>query len=203
MTDAIDNVICKASSSSNDYSAVLVTEDASKFALLQEELEHEIRPKGVIERMYVADIAALLWEILRLRRFKTAIINSALRSALVQLLKRCLFNGEFLTSPDNDDKAESLAYKWFQSQKAKDEVAKLLRQFQLDEDAIPAEAFRQVSSEMETLDRLLTLAETRRDRALRSIADYRFNFAKRLQQSSDRILEGSDVLAIEQPSSTN
>jgi hypothetical protein len=60
-----------------------------------------------------------------------------------------------------------------------------------------------MSSEMERLDRMLTLAETRRDRALRSIGDYRSSFAKRVRQSSDRILEGEDVLTLENTSGNN
>lgn len=44
-----------------------------------------------IERIYVRDIAALLWEIIRLRRFKTATLNNALRVALSNILKQILF----------------------------------------------------------------------------------------------------------------
>jgi hypothetical protein len=199
VSDTIDNMIDQAASSSNTYPVVLATEDADQFASLQKELEQEIKPTGVIERMYVADIAALLWEILRLRRFKTAILNNAFRKALQDILRQCLFRGEFITIADDELEADTLAHDWFKNQKAKDKVTKLLRQHQLDEDAIPAEAFRQVSSEIETLDRLLTLAERRRDRALRNIAEYRFSFAKRLQQSSERILENSGVLALNSP----
>jgi len=67
--------------------------------------------------------------------------------------------------------AKGLTFNWFHSQKAKTQVAKLLAQFHLDESAIEAEAFRLTSSEIDRLDRVLTIAEIRRDSALRCIAD--------------------------------
>lgn len=43
-----------------------------------------------IEQMYVADIAHLVWEILRLRRCKAGSINSVFRAALETLLTQLL-----------------------------------------------------------------------------------------------------------------
>ena len=72
----------------------------------------------------------------------------------------------------------------------------------LDESAIEAEAFRLASSDIDRLDRMLTVAEIRRDKALHCIADYRDSLAQRLQQSSQKILEAADVLHIEHKSTT-
>jgi hypothetical protein len=65
----------------------------------------------------------------------------------------------------------------------------LLGQFQLDEGAIEAEAFRLSSEDLERLDRMLTLAEVRREKALRFVADYREGLSTQLQQAADRILD--------------
>jgi hypothetical protein len=203
MTDTTDSRIENEAEASKTYAAVLVTEDADEFASMRDELEQEIMPKGFIERMYVADIATILWEILRLRRFKIAIINHAFRPALAAILKQCLDDGDIFKSTESESKAELLAHQWFHNQAVKKEVAKLLRKNQLDEHAISAEAFRQASSDLERIDRLLTLAETRRDRALRNISDYRFGFAQRVRQSSDRVLAGDKVLSIEHPWNRN
>ena len=121
------------------YPMVLITEREDDFSSLHEELEQEIQPRNFIERMYVGDIAALLWEIIRLRRFKTAMLNQALRVALQNVLKQILFKPEFVEKPDYVLEAETLADDWFHSQKAKNQVAKLLRQFLLDESAIVAQ----------------------------------------------------------------
>ena len=71
---------------------------------------------------------------------------------------------------------------WFSKPKARKEVLKLLAEFRLDEFAIEAEAIRRVFSELEVLDKMLTLLESRRNKALRSIADYRNDFAKQLRE---------------------
>jgi hypothetical protein len=46
---------------------------------------------------------------------------------------------------------------------------------------------------MDRLDRMLTLAEARRDRALRNIAEYRLSLSERIRRSSDQILDKDEV----------
>jgi hypothetical protein len=60
---------------------LLITESADEFDALREAFEREIRPRGIIERMYVADISSIVWEILRLRRCKVVIVNTGFRRA--------------------------------------------------------------------------------------------------------------------------
>src|SRR5262245_11778276 len=67
-------------------SPLLITESADEFDALRDAFEQEIKPRGIIEQMYVHDICSIVWEILRLRRCKVVIINSAFRSALEELL---------------------------------------------------------------------------------------------------------------------
>jgi hypothetical protein len=75
---------------------------------------------------------------------------------------------------------------------SRDEVTEKLREFHLDDFAIEAEAIRISASDLEPLDRMLTSLEVRRDKALRSLLDFRYTFAKRLRQASDRMLENND-----------
>ena len=94
------------------------------------------------------------------------------------------------------EKAESLAHAWFSDPAGKKEVAQLLKDFQLDETAIEAEAIRSLTDKLEQLDRLLASLESRRNKALRCIAEYRGGLARQLRESSDRIIEGK-VLKLE------
>ena len=71
-------------------SPLLITESADEFDALRDAFEQEIKPRGIIEQMYVHDISAIVWETLRLRRCKVVIINSAFRSALQDLLMQLL-----------------------------------------------------------------------------------------------------------------
>jgi hypothetical protein len=170
--------------------AILMTESKEDYQDLQTSLEHEIMPRSFVESIYVADIAALTWDILRLRRCKAGIINAAFDKALQNLL-------EPLFSVFDSSAAENLARRWFTDSKAKKEVAELLRKVRLDEFAIEAEAVRLSSSDLEALDRMLSAYESRRNKALRGIEDYRVGFAKTVRASSDRVLQGSKEPTLE------
>jgi hypothetical protein len=179
---------------------LLITESADEFAALREALRQEIKPKGIIEQIYLNDLASIVWEIQRLRRCKTGIINNAFRTALQKLLCQLLTDSNYLSRCAVEERADALARDWFSSQRGKKEVLEILHQFHLDESAIEAEAIRISSANLELLDRMLTSLRSRFDKALRCVAEYRHSFAKQLQQSSDRILERNDVLRLEHAS---
>ena len=62
--------------------------------------------------------------------------------------------------------------------------------------------FRQLSedAELETLDRMLASLESRRDKALRCIGEYRESLARQLRESADRMIDGKGVLRLEHAS---
>jgi hypothetical protein len=178
---------------------LLITESAEEFDALRDAFEREIKPRGMIEQMYMHDICSIVWEILRLRRCKVVIINSAFRSALENLLVQ-------LRQPDQPDfrardPARELAHAWFTDKEAQKQVSETLRRFDLDESAIEAEAIRKSSSDLELLDRMLTSLESRRNKALGCVAEYRASLAHQLRESANRIIDGKDVLRLEHPSS--
>src|SRR5215475_16088269 len=123
---------------------LLITESADEFDALRDAFEQEIKPRGIIEQMYVHDISSIVWEILRLRRCKVVIINSAFRSALEDLLKQ-LLRQPGQSEYDVRHEAEALAHAWFTDKEAKNQVSEILSQFKLDEVAMEAEAIRRSS----------------------------------------------------------
>jgi hypothetical protein len=174
---------------------LLITEAADEFDALRDAFEQEIKPRGIIEHMYVHDISSIVWEILRLRRCKVVIINSAFRSALQDLLKQLLRQpGQYEYQVEGE--AQTLAQAWFTDQEAKKEVSEILSRFDLDESAIEAEAVRRSSSDLEVLDRMLTSLESRRNKALGCVAEYRASLAQQLRDSADRI-DAKGVLRLE------
>ena len=178
-------------------SPLLITETADEFDALRDAFEQEIRPRGIIEQMYVHDICSIVWEILRLRRCKVVIINSAFRSALEGLLVRALRQpGQYDHDRQLRNQAEALTQAWFTDKEAKKRVSEILSQFKLDDSAIEAEAIRGSSSDLELLERMLTSLESRRDKALGCVAEYRASLAQQLRESADRILDGK-VLRLE------
>jgi len=179
---------------------LLISESADEFDALRDAFEREIKPRGVIEQMYVHDISSIVWEILRLRRCKVVIINTAFCSALEGLLVQLLrLPGQY--EHDVRYKAQTLAQAWFTDQEAKKQVSETLSRFDLDESAIEAEAIRRSSSDLELLDRMLTSLETRRNKALGCVAEYRASLAQQLRESADRIIDGKSILRLEDTAS--
>ena len=144
--------------------------------------------------------ASIVWEILHLRRCKVVIINSAFRSALQHLLVQ-LLKGPGQYDYEVQDKAQALAHAWFTDREAEKQVSQTLNRFDLDESAIEAEAIRRSSSDLELLDRMLTSLESRRNKALRCVAEYRASLAHQLRESADRIIDDKGVLTLEDAAS--
>jgi hypothetical protein len=194
---------------------LLVTESKDEFKRIRDALAYEINPRGILEQMYVEDIAYLVWEILRLRRAKASIINAAFRDALRDVLDQCLREPAYASHTGDvgerfvellkarnsvGAKAGRLADEWFTHASAKEEVAKILRSFDLDETAIEGEAVRKSADDVERIDRLMASAEARRDKALVCIAQYRGDFGALLRESSNRLV-GEKVLQLENTAS--
>jgi len=164
-------------------SPLLLTESQSEFDDLEARFRKEILPRGIVEQIYFEDIIASVWEILRLRRCKTAIVNIAFKQAVRALL---------YTQLDYDyNQAEDLAERWLNDPAARTEVVEVLGELKLDESAIEAEAIRISSASLEDIDRMLAAAESRRSRAFRNIEDCRASFAKTIRTVSDRALQES------------
>src|SRR5262249_28598201 len=99
---------------------LLTTESADEFYALRDAFEQEIKPRGIIEQMYVHDICSIVREILRLRRCKVVIINSAFRSALENLLVQLRQPGQ--QDFQAWDPARTCAHAWFREKGAKKHV---------------------------------------------------------------------------------
>jgi hypothetical protein len=176
---------------------LLMTESREDFDQVRNTLEAEIQPRGMIEQMYVRDMAYILWEIRRLRRCKDTIINVAFRTGLERVLKQLLRRPGQNEWFNSNEEIEDLALRWFTDPKAKKEVTELLQKFELDEIAIEAEAIRECSQSLEQLDRMLRSLEARRDRALALVTEYRVNLAHQLRGSAERMLQDSNVRRLE------
>ena len=169
-------------------SPVLMNESADDLDRVRETLNNEIKPRGMVEHLYLLDIAELTLEILRLRRWKMAILNKnfvpALETVFTQLLQQSGYNyGEASAT------AKDIAHRWFTNKQMKKFGARLLRQCRLDKSAIEAEAFRKSTDEIELIDKLLASAESRRNKIIREIAAYRNGLAPQLEKSANRIIE--------------
>jgi hypothetical protein len=173
-------------------SPLLITESRQEFDRIRDGLHREINPRGLIEAIYVADITYLVWDILRLRRCKTGIINAAFPTALETILTQLLRKpGEW--GYELREAAETLAHEWFTDPDSKKKVAELLQVFGLDETAIEAEAVRESAEDLELIDRLLASAEARRNKALACVAQYRRDLSALLRETTNHMIDGKVI----------
>jgi hypothetical protein len=89
MTEEIDNLFSPP--------RLLLGESAEQFTSLRAELMRDIKPKGIVEKIYVYDLAALVWDIVRFRRLQTDIIRNARPAALLTILRQLLARINFLS----------------------------------------------------------------------------------------------------------
>jgi hypothetical protein len=177
----IKRSLSKQPASAAPTSPLLISESKKKYKTARAAFKDEIQPRGIIEKMYVADITHLYWEIERLRRAKAAILNTAFRGALTTIL------AQVLTHPGSDDdveeKAEQLADQWFSEPAAQARVSASLAKYQLDATAIEGQVAQDCSAALLLFDRLLASAESRRQKAVRSLREYRATMSQHLSRA--------------------
>jgi hypothetical protein len=173
---------------------LLITESREEYESFRKVLRDEIKPRGMIEGIFVDDVAFLTWEISRLRRFQAAIINSAFHDALVDIVGGLLPAGD---SPgDSYRQARDLADRWFSERSAKVDVRDLLHGFGLDISAVEAKAFIERAGELAGIEQLIGFREARRLKLLSTISQYRETFAREVRESSDQLI-GASVREVE------
>ncbi|UWU66929.1 hypothetical protein [Bradyrhizobium sp. NC92] len=161
------------------------TERRDDLLSLRRALIQDIRPVGILEEIFVLELAGHIWEMQRLGRSRTLLINLAIENALCELISRI---------SDDLDEAEcaALARAWLTDSHAKRQVLKLLAAVKLDEEAIVARATMDVFEDLQRLDRMLSQRQARREKLLRSLVEYRKNFAAQVQlamaRTQDRLL---------------
>jgi hypothetical protein len=161
---------------------LLSTESKAEFDALDSSLRKEIKPRGVIERIYTDNFIERVWDLTRLARVKIAIYNLAIRKALYDVLVEEL--GEL------EGGQETVKYLdgWLNDPEIKQEISDMLAKYNLDESAIEAGAFRQCCREFELIERLIVSAELRRERALHNLAFYREGLALQLESKASEVM---------------
>jgi hypothetical protein len=169
---------------------VLRSEDKTDFARLLDAFVRDVEPCGVSEETYVADIACLVWEMLRLRRYRTTLINGAFRDAVLAVAERMMDHSGQPATSERRQRALDLAQRWFHDGQARHDVATLLARFDLDESTIETEAMRRLKDQLDAIEKRQAALEARRDKAFGCIAAFRTNFGRKVRDTADRFLDG-------------
>ena len=162
-------------------------EDASPYETLRARVAEAVRPGNFIEEILVRDVLEHVWETVRMRRQKTALINSSAGEGMRRLLYA-------LDCAD----AIKLAQGWFaRDPAAVAEVEARLADAGLGIDAVMAQTLRLHLAEYEGMDRMLRSAEARRDAALLAIERHRAHFADRLRRAAHEAAQAAEQAPIE------
>ena len=137
-----------------------------------------VNPKDIIEEIWVHDIVDLVWEILRLRRLKVALLSSSVGRGLRKLYHD---RGEIFVT-------DSLITKWSAREPAAvKKVEQFLKDHGLTMDAVMAHSFVACLDEIERIDIAISRAEARRNAAQREIERRRSVFGQTLQRTVQQI----------------
>lgn len=164
-------------------SPLLATESAEQFEALRAKFWHDLKPRNEIERIYCEDFVSLVWDGLRLRRWKVAILNLAFGNALRELLIDKLYEFE------SGQKTVAYLDGWFADERVRRQISEILAKYGLDESVIEAEAFRQCSAELTLIEQLLAAAESRRAKLLHCIGLYREGLAQQLRGTTIDVIQ--------------
>lgn len=178
---------------------VLPSEDSRDYNELLARISRTVKPSDIFEEIWVRDIADLTWEIFRLRRHKTRLLEAAIPEALENTLAP-LINGpsRFGTSISYDENgnleptpAQELANDWINRKPAAiKRVNQILDGAGLTMDDVNGRAFGLQIQNSERINDLLQSVETRRNYVLREIEHRRSAFARALREAA-QAAEGS------------
>ncbi len=160
---------------------LLITESDEEFHRIRQALYKETKPVGIIEEMYIEEFADLVWQILRLKRCKAGVTNLAFHPASARIL-----NDLMRTGPD-------VARDWISKPELAKKIETGLAAHKLDSSVIIAKAIKDSSYELELIENWIASLETRRDKALVRIAQYRSELGAILRKATHQLVESKVV----------
>jgi hypothetical protein len=147
-----------------------------------------VAPADPLEQAWVRDVVDLIWEALRLRRLKAALMTACATGGMMQLL-----GGLNLRTSIYD-----LAHGWAARELAAVErTERILDDAGLGIDHVMAQTLRLNVDEIERIDRMIASAEARRAATLREIAAYRAELAARLRRAAAAAVEDAEFAVVE------
>jgi hypothetical protein len=143
-----------------------------------------VRPVDLIEAAWVRDVVDLIWEALRLRRLKAALMTACARGGMVNVL----------LSIEPSDNILALSRGWAARElEAVQQAEAILDAAGLGIDHVMAQALRNHIDAFERIDRMIASAEVRRAATLREIAHYRAELAASLRRAAQQAIEDAAI----------
>jgi len=177
---------------------ILPGEDALAYVRLLARVSEDVKPRDIVERIWIRDVVDLTWEILRWRRLKKGFVSAQAALVLSELLAPFATEVSNYAEAEqkswsNRDIATQLADRWLCNDP---EVVAFLRKLEREKrisiDSVMSSAIFSKLDTIEQFDRLLTVLETRRNAVLREIDRRRAIFAQSLRTEIQKV-EDADI----------
>jgi hypothetical protein len=157
---------------------LLEGEDEGAYNDLLAKVSGAVKAKDVLEEIWVRDVVDLTWEILRWRRLKAELMNVCRQKGLEVVLEPIIGLVDALL----------LAESWARCKEgAAAAVEQHLASADLSMESVWARVLERNLDKIERIDRMVMIAEGRRNAALREIERHRDSLAKRLREITDQV----------------
>jgi hypothetical protein len=153
-------------------------EDETNYDVILERISADVAPADFVEEIWVRNVVDLVWDSVRLRRLKSQLLHAAAHQGLERVLTPLL---GWLS-------ADKLSGKWASGdEEAISQVEALLGRAGLTIDDVMAQTLAARIDDVERIDRMVIIAEVRRDAVLREIRSRRAAFGQALRRAGDAI----------------
>jgi hypothetical protein len=145
-------------------------------------VQASVRPKDIVEEIWVRDVVDLVWWAQRLRRLRDNLMVATTQDAITAVMR-----------PIIGDNAYILAAGWAaRKPEFVDKLQSYLRQTELSMDVVMAQALQIRLNDIERIDGMSMKAEARRNAALREIERHRAALADLLRRATESVSAGAD-----------
>jgi hypothetical protein len=139
-------------------------ENPADYQALLKRVSAAVQPRDFLDEIWVRDIVDLYWEMLRLRRLKTGLLNASMSEALRAVLT------SLHPSRRSSLVEETLIERWANGERdARKRVEQLLAAAGFSMEEVAATALSKKLDEFERVDQMIATTEARRNNALREI----------------------------------
>ena len=158
-------------------SPIMEGEEIGLYGDLLDRVSTAVQPNDILEDIWVREVVDLVWEIFRLRRLKWTLLAATAREGLIKVLCE-LVGGEVITLADEWVARKPSAIK---------QVDKILASAELSSDAIMAQTLSIKLDDIERIDRMIQVAEARRNVSLREINRHRETLSQKLRRAMQQV----------------
>jgi hypothetical protein len=141
-------------------------------------VQASVRPKDIVEEIWVRDVVDLVWWARRLRRLRDNLLIATTQEAITTVMRPII----------GRDKAHDLAEGWALREPGYVErLQSELRESELTMDVVMAQALQIALNSIERIDGMIMKAEARRNAALREIERHRAALADALRRATESV----------------